>query len=462
MAARQVGETADAPAAWEPRVMEDDDERLADLARVEPEKLKHRPVLESLATLLSDIFQIDNGGISIVDERVEYFLANSLGLNGEGARSEAYCAHTIQSDDLFVIEDAAEDDVFRHHPKYAEDGVRFYAGAPIAGPEGHMIGALCIRDTSARTLEAGERSILRQLAQIASHILQTELDNVRLTERTAELTGAINDIRRLQDEVLEARKLEALGTLTAGVAHELNTPAQFIGDNLQFITDGIGPLFAAIDDIIGPILDTESGPSVRARLDEADYDFLRGEVPQALSQSADGVDHIARIVRSLKEYAHPGASESVASDLNRAVENATVVSRSSWKTQADLELDLDPELPHVMCRIGEINQVVVNLIVNAADAIAETGTRGTITVSTRIEDGHAVLSIADDGPGIPTELQPRIFDPFFTTKQVGKGTGQGLPISQRIAETHGGSLRFETEEGVGTVFSLRLPVQNTD
>ena len=205
--------------------------------------------------------------------------------------------------------------------------------------------------------------------------------------------------------------------------------------------------------------------SIREAMADADIDYLRTEIPNAVDQTQEGVDRVTEIVRAMKEFAHPGTKEKNLVNLNQSLEYAIVVSRNEWKYVAEMETDLDPRLPLVNCLPGELSQVFLNVIVNAAHAIAATagdgsgGKRGKIRITTREKKGFAEIRIGDTGPGIPQEIQSRIFDPFFTTKAVGKGTGQGLAISRSVVvDKHGGELTFETEPDQGTVFLIRLPL----
>ncbi len=199
-------------------------------------------------------------------------------------------------------------------------------------------------------------------------------------------------------------------------------------------------------------------------MEEADLDFLMEEIPPALEQALTGIERVSKIVRAMKEFSHPGSEEKNAVDINRAIENTITVARNEWKYVAEMKLDLAPDLPLVPCLVGEFNQVILNIIVNAAQAIAgvvgdNSGRKGLITVTTRNADGWAEIRVSDTGPGIPPEAQARIFDPFFTPKDVGKGTGQGLALAHSvIVDKHGGALTFETEEGKGTTFIIRIPL----
>lgn len=279
----------------------------------------------------------------------------------------------------------------------------------------------------------------------------------------------ITERKLLEVELRHAQKLEAVGSLAAGIAHELNTPIQFVGDNTRFLQDAFSAmqrliakyheLYAAV---ISQTVSQELIDSVKKAEEAEEADYLREEVPAAFTQTLDGVNRVATIVRAMKEFAHPAQAEKSAADLNKALANTLIVARNEIKYVADVETDLG-EIPSVLCNLGDINQVFLNLLVNAAHAISDavkgTSRRGTITVRTRQERGWVVISFADTGCGIPHNIRNRIFDPFFTTKEVGRGTGQGLAIARSIVvDKHGGSLTFESEVGKGTTFYVRLPI----
>lgn len=277
--------------------------------------------------------------------------------------------------------------------------------------------------------------------------------------------------KSLESQLLHSQKLEAIGQLAAGIAHEINTPAQYVGNNVQFIKGALQDLLAVVHGVRGFLEGAKSvcpGPedikTLETLLVERDVDYLAEEIPGALAQTQEGVERISTIVRSVKQFAHPGASAMAPADLNESMKSTATVSRNEWKYVAELDLDLDPALPYVVCMIGEINQVVLNLIINAAHAIADAKKtdperQGRITLSTRLAPPWAEIRVTDTGTGIPAEVQRKIYDPFFTTKEVGRGTGQGLTISRSIvAEKHKGQLLFETRPGEGTTFVVRLPL----
>ncbi|MHC1752476.1 PAS domain S-box protein [Humidesulfovibrio sp.] len=279
----------------------------------------------------------------------------------------------------------------------------------------------------------------------------------------------------LESQLLHSQKLEAIGQLAAGIAHEINTPAQYVGNNTQFIKGAFEDLLAVItaartlvETAKTACPDLGDVKNLEAVMQERDVDYLQAEVPGAIAQTLEGVERISTIVRSVKQFAHPGAVQMAPADLNESMRSTATVSRNEWKYVAELDLDLDPTLPLVVCMIGEINQVVLNLIINAAHAIADAKKldperEGRITLATRLVPSWAEIRVSDTGTGIPKAAQAKIFDPFFTTKEVGRGTGQGLTISRSIVvEKHNGQLYFETRPGEGTAFVVRLPLKQSD
>lgn len=284
------------------------------------------------------------------------------------------------------------------------------------------------------------------------------------------LANDITQRRIMEGQLRQSQKLESIGQLAAGVAHEINTPTQFIGGNLRFVRDSFESLagFIRIAQALtegAHMPDPTELDALRRAAKAADLDYLLGELPKALEESLEGVDRVARIVQAMKEFSHPGTAEMVMVNLNRAVESTVAVARNEWKYVADVELRLDPGLPAVPCHPGDINQVVLNLVVNAAHAISDTdrvrrGGKGQIEISTQAEGSWVIVRVADTGVGIPEGIRQRIFDPFFTTKEVGRGTGQGLFVCHKVvAEKHRGAISFESEVGVGTTFTVRLPLQ---
>ena len=272
------------------------------------------------------------------------------------------------------------------------------------------------------------------------------------------LKQTLEERDRLEDNLRQAQKLEAIGQLAAGIAHEINTPTQYVGDNLRFLKESFGELDSVIEQLV-----EAGGGQARKALDDADFEYLKEEIPRALNQSLEGVDRVAKIVRAMKEFSHP-AREKTATDLNRAIQSTITVASNEWKYVAEMDMDLDANLPSVHCSPAEFNQVVLNMIVNAAHAITDVvgdggKGKGKITVKTRADGEWAIVEISDTGTGMPLHIQQRIFDPFFTTKEVGKGTGQGLAIAHNvIVDKHAGSIKVTSAPGQGTTFHIRLPI----
>jgi signal transduction histidine kinase len=286
-----------------------------------------------------------------------------------------------------------------------------------------------------------------------------------------QLQAEIAERQRMEQELAHAQKLEAIGHLAAGIAHEINTPAQYVGDNTRFLQDAfadVDKLLDVLDSLLQAAKDSELTDEliaeVEASVRAAEVGYLKQEVPKAIQQSLEGIERVADIVKAMKEFSHPGNGLKQPLDLNRAIQSTLTVSRNEWKYVADLVTDLDPRLPPVPCFAGDFNQVVLNLVVNAAHAIADvvgdgSHGKGTITVRTRHDGPWAEVRIQDTGTGIPASIRHKVFDQFFTTKEVGKGTGQGLSIAHAVVvQKHGGTIGFETEEGQGTTFIVRLPM----
>ncbi len=277
----------------------------------------------------------------------------------------------------------------------------------------------------------------------------------------------VTEQRRLELELRHSQKLEAVGSLAAGIAHEINTPIQFVGDNVRFLEEafsGLARLIAKYQGAKPGTEDAELWEDLRRMEEAVDLPYLNEEVPKAVRETLDGIERVATIVRALKDFAHPDRSEKVAADLNKALESTLVVARNELKYVAEVETDF-AELPLVPCHLGDLNQVFLNLLVNAAQAVEEvvksTGKKGRIRVATRQDGNDVTVTIGDTGCGIPPEIRAKIFDPFFTTKEVGRGTGQGLAIARSIVvEKHGGTLTFESEVGHGTAFVVRLPLES--
>lgn len=314
-------------------------------------------------------------------------------------------------------------------------------------------------------------------AIMVSQLVQVHAGPDGLPEFLSLVVHDLTEQRRAEEErqavemqLRQAQKLESIGQLAAGIAHEINTPMQYIGDNMRFLQDGFRDLLGYLGHCEELVSAAEAGtvaPALVARVRDAgrfaDISFLAEEIPKCVQQSLVGVDRVNAIVRAMKEFSHPGPAVKAPLQLNRAIESTLTVARNELKYVADVVTDFAPDLPPVPVLTGPFNQVILNLVINAAHAIADVvasqpGTKGRITVRTRLVDRMAEVRIEDTGTGIPEHVRARLFEPFFTTKGVGKGTGQGLALARSIiVDKHGGTLDYATEMGKGTAFIIRLP-----
>jgi two-component system, NtrC family, sensor kinase len=292
-----------------------------------------------------------------------------------------------------------------------------------------------------------------------------------LVEQKARLAKALDELRLTQAKLLHAQKLQAIGQLAAGIAHEVNTPAQYVTDNVSFLQRAFDKLWRLLDAQSNALAAARNGdatPQSFELVDEArtaaKLDYLARQVPRAIEQSMAGLGQVSSIVKAMKEFSHPSGVEKQPFDIHDVIESTSIVAKSEWKYVADLELNFDWNLPPILLLRNEFSQVLLNLIVNAAHAIGETlptasSEKGKIVISTKAVGANVEVRISDTGPGIPEAVRSRVFEPFFTTKEVGRGTGQGLAIAYSvIVDKHGGSINFESEDGRGTTFIISLPL----
>ena len=321
-----------------------------------------------------------------------------------------------------------------------------------------------------RTMELMSAELIDRHARLRAEL--EELSNVQaaLRESESRLRREIEERKQVEVELRLKQKLEAVGQLAAGIAHEINTPIQFVGDSVAFLRGALQDYRTLLERYrtrLRTAGDLDVLEKVRVEFErherDADLEYLDTQVPKALARVEEGTRRVISIVRAVKEFAHPDERECVFADLNAAIESTLTVTSNEYKYVADVVTEFGA-LPQVRCRIGDLNQVFLNLIVNAVHAIADAGKcghpgRGRIVIRTSHQNGEVLVSVSDSGCGIPEGIRDRVFDPFFTTKEVGRGTGQGLAIARTIVvEKHGGALWFETECGVGTTFFVKLPV----
>lgn len=321
------------------------------------------------------------------------------------------------------------------------------------------------KDGSWRSLEAFVTPVRNARGKV-EHLVIVMRD---ITERK----DAESKRRHLEVHLRHAQKMESIGQLAAGIAHEINTPTQYIRNNVLFLRAAFSNLHTlreCYDEMLQAVKTKTWTEKHIAEVEQvaknANVDYLKREIPNAIQDSLKGIDRITKIVRAMKEFSHPASNQKNLADLNKTIDSTLTVCRNEWKYVANLVTQFDKDLPLVPCHAGEINQAILNIVVNAAHAIADVvgdggNGKGTITVSTKRDGQWAEIRISDTGTGIPEGARDHVFDPFFTTKEVGKGTGQGLAIAHSIVvKKHGGTVTFETGNGVGTTFIIRLPLNS--
>jgi PAS domain S-box-containing protein len=305
------------------------------------------------------------------------------------------------------------------------------------------------------------------MANLGKHLSISATKSGKL--RFTMVMSDISEQKTIEAELQRAQKLESVGQLAAGIAHEINTPIQFIGDNIHFMKDVFEDFFS-LQEAINPLLESGNGTRLPPELvaaalkkkEQMDYPYLVEEIPTTITQTLDGVKRVSSIVLAMRDFAHPSNEVLQPADLNKTIESTMIVTRNEWKYVAEVKTNFEDSMPLVSCLRDEFSQVILNLIINARDAIQDhnkEGELGLITISTSYNATHAQITVSDNGGGIPANIVDRIFDPFFTTKEVGRGSGQGLAIAHNIvAQKHKGDLTVTSEEEVGTTFVIRLPL----
>ncbi|WP_319762602.1 PAS domain S-box protein [Maridesulfovibrio sp.] len=281
----------------------------------------------------------------------------------------------------------------------------------------------------------------------------------------------VTEQEALENQLAYSQKLESIGQLAAGLAHEINTPIQYVAGNLSYLNESftkVMSLLSFCDESFRKLANTADQSLLskwEKKKKEADIDFLNDDVPEAFRDTLFGVEQVSSIVKAMRKLSHPGSEKRQMLNINEAIDNIITVSRNEWKYDSEIFTNFDPDLKTIPCMPGSFNQAILNILVNAAHANTEAAVNGKkkpITITTRKDDNFAEITISDEGKGIPLEIRHRIFDPFFTTKEVGKGTGQGLGIVHSIMQKHKGVINFKSVPDKGTTFSLRFPLKPGD
>ena len=310
---------------------------------------------------------------------------------------------------------------------------------------------------------------LTHLVAVGADITSKRAEILKKQELQDKLVAEMKERERMVIELQLAQKLESVGRLAAGIAHEINTPIQYLGDSVHFLRsafDELDQLRERACDAAARLPESAERRALELEMAELakkyDLEYLRSEVPKAFTRTFDGVERVANIVKAMKEFAHPDSHEQSPADLKHALETTLLVASNEYKYVARIQTEFG-ELPPVVCNVGELNQVFLNLIVNAAHAIKDSGKdldTGEIKIRLSVEGDEAVIRVGDNGCGVPPENLSKLYDPFFTTKEVGRGTGQGLAISHSIVvDKHDGEIGVSSDVGVGTEFTVRLPIR---
>jgi signal transduction histidine kinase len=432
--------------------------------------------------------------VSLVDTHRQWF-KSKVGLTAtQTPRELAFCAHTIvQPDTLLVVPNALEDERFATNPLVTSDPhIRFYAGAPLVTPDGFALGTLCVIDRVPRQLNLEQRKALEALSRQVITQLELRINLTRVERTTTKLKGVVRALHRsnqylnqtllklkhTQAQLIQTEKMSSLGQLVAGVAHEINNPITFIQGNLPYVQRYIQDLLGLLS--LYQQHHPQPNGQIQRQAEAIDLNFLVEDLPKVLSSIEVGTTRIRQLVLSLQNFSRKNRGNKERVDIHKGIDDTLLILQHRLKARGEQPgirvVKEYGNLPSVECHAGPINQVFMNILTNAIDALEqatqERSTMGTeqhpntITIRTeflkRTEKGEGasiVIGIADNGLGIPKAILGRIFDPFVTTKPVGKGTGLGLSISyQIVVEKHGGTLKCFSQPGKGTVFWIEIPL----
>ena len=448
---------------------------------------------DDIVQLASYICQTPTSLVSLIDTDRQWFKA-AVGLTvSEAPRDLAFCAHAIVQASLFVVPDAREDVRFADNPLVTgAPHIRFYAGAPLITADGLALGTLCVIDFQPRTLTTEQASALAALSRQVVSQLELRLSHQKLKQEIVERNRMETALRHTQTQMIQTEKMSGLGQLVAGVAHEINNPISFIHCNLHPAARYTHDLLNLLD-----LYQTQvpvPSRQIQAFIEDIDLEFLKQDLPKLLASMQTGTERIREIVLSLRNFSRLDEADMKVVNLHDGIDNTLVILGSRLKPKAGQPgIDIIRQygkLPRVECYAGQLNQVFMNVLSNAIDALEDalpdsalstaiesleaSSSRPqngnarpytpTITICTEVLPHKAVaIRITDNGYGIPERIRSKIFDPFFTTKAVGKGTGLGLAISYKIVvEKHDGRLLCHSQPGQGTEFVIEIPVLQSE
>ncbi|MGU7770442.1 histidine kinase [Burkholderia sp. MR1-5-21] len=308
-----------------------------------------------------------------------------------------------------------------------------------------------------RRYERTTQTLQRTRETMQREIEERKAAQARLEQEKDEQRRLLHELEATHVQLLQSEKLASIGQLAAGVAHEINNPIGFVSANLNMLRTWVRSLLDVVEahEAVAARLDADTRGTLDAARKAADLDYIRGEIATLIDESIDGTMRVRRIVQDLRDFSRPGSDEWNIVDIHAGLESTLNVVHNALKYKADIVRDYG-DVPHVECLPSQLNQVFMNLLVNAAQAIPE---RGVITIRTTSDGETVSVAIGDTGKGMPPDVMRRIFDPFFTTKPVGQGTGLGLSVSHGIVERHRGMIDVASEPGRGTTFTVRLPVR---
>lgn len=345
-----------------------------------------------------------------------------------------------------------------HHPDWAFHTIRD-EGLPEAAKNGVWAGETAVVDSSGREIPVHQVILAHRDEAGEIDFFSTIMRDISASkQQSVALRQAFEELKRTQEQLVQSEKMASIGQLAAGVAHEINNPIGYLHSNLgtlgQYVED-VYRVVAAYEAALSALTDPQSRAAIEQAKKAADFQFVLEDIPKLLAESLEGIQRVRKIVQDLKDFAHAGESEDWQwVDLRHSLSRTLNIVHNELKYKAEVLQSYD-DIPEIRCLPGQLNQVFMNLLVNAAQAIPE---RGRITISTRCCGDKVEIAVADTGQGIPADVLPKVFDPFFTTKPVGKGTGLGLSVSYGIVRNHGGDIDAASQPGVGTTFTVRLPV----